>query len=65
MRKYLEEKGYKNGYVTLDIQDWFMASLVNDGVRSGKRINKNNLCKAYSEMILDTITYYDSKAIEI
>ena len=65
MRNHLNKKGYLNGYVTLDIQDWFMASLVNDGVKVGKKVNKKNLCLAYSEMIWDSMVYYDSKASEL
>ena len=65
MRKHLDKKGYQNGYVTLDIQDWFMASLVNDGVKAGRKLNKQKLCLAYSEMIWDTMVFYDTKAIEL
>lgn len=65
MRNHLNKKGYQNGYVTLDIQDWFMASVVNDGVRAGRKINKKNLCSAYSEMIWDSMIYYESKAYEL
>jgi hypothetical protein len=64
MRKHLDMKNYQNGYVTLDTQDWFMASLVNDSLKVGKKFNKEKLCLAYSDMILDTMVYYDTKAIE-
>lgn len=65
MRNHLTKKKYKNGYVTLDIQDWYMASLFNKAVTDKKKINKKKLCKAYSELIWDTMSYYDSKAIEL
>jgi len=65
MRAHLDKKGYQNGYVTLDIQDWFMADLVNKAIGNGKKINKENLCRAYSEMIWDTMLYYDEKSIEM
>lgn len=65
MRKHLDIKEYQNGYVTLDIQDWFMASLVNDGVKAGRKLNKQKLCLAYSEMIWDTMVFYDTKATEL
>ena len=65
MREHLSKQGYLNGYVTLDIQDWFMASLVNNHLYSGKTVNKVKLCHAYSEIIWDTIEFYDTKSQEI
>jgi peptidoglycan/xylan/chitin deacetylase (PgdA/CDA1 family) len=65
MRKHLKKKGYKNGYVTLDIQDWFMAKLLNLGIKNGQVLQENNMCRAYAEMIWDSISYYDAKAIEL
>jgi ATP-dependent Clp protease ATP-binding subunit ClpA/peptidoglycan/xylan/chitin deacetylase (PgdA/CDA1 family) len=40
MRAYLHKNKYKEGYVTLDIQDWFMADLVNKGLKEGRKINE-------------------------
>lgn len=65
MRRYLKEMGYQIGYVTLDIQDWFMASLVDEGVKAGKVVDKENLCSVYSDLIFDTMEYYNSKAVEL
>lgn len=65
MRSHLDKMGYRNGYVTLDIQDWFMADLVNSAIKDGKKINEPKLCRAYSEMIWDTMVYYDGKARDI
>jgi peptidoglycan/xylan/chitin deacetylase (PgdA/CDA1 family) len=65
LQSYLKEIGYKNGYVTLDVQDWFMASIIDEGVKHGKILNTAHTCKAYSELIWDTIHFYDKKAIEL
>ena len=65
MRAHLKKNNYMDGYVTLDIQDWFMADLVNKALRQGRKINEKQLCMAYSEMIWDTMKYYDTKAVEL
>lgn len=65
MRAHLQKNKYKDGYVTLDIQDWFMADLVNKGLKEGRKINEEALCTAYSELIWDTMLFYDSKAVEL
>lgn len=65
MRKHLKKKKYKNGYVTLDIQDWFMAKLLDKGLKDGKELQEETMCLAYADMIWDSISYYDSKAVEL
>lgn len=65
MRAHLDKMKYKNGYVTLDIQDWFMADLVNKAIDKGKSVNEKKLCRAYSEMIWESMLYYDGKASEL
>jgi peptidoglycan/xylan/chitin deacetylase (PgdA/CDA1 family) len=65
MRNHLKRRGYKHGYVTLDIQDWFMAKLLNEGIKAGKVVDTTKICNAYSEMIWDTIKYYEEKSIEL
>lgn len=65
MRAHLDKNGYQHGYVTLDIQDWFMADLLNKALAKGKKINEEKLCSAYAELIWDTMSFYDSKAIEL
>lgn len=65
MREHLKTRGYKEGYVTLDIQDWFMADLLNKALAKGKKMNEQNLCAAYADLIWDTISFYNSKAIEL
>lgn len=65
MRKHLSQMKYRIAYVSLDIQDWFMASLVDQGVKSGRDVNTENLCSAYSDLISDTMENYNSKAVEL
>lgn len=65
MRNHLRIKKYLNGYVTLDIQDWFMASLLSEGVKANKKVNQNNMCNAYAELISETMEFYEKKAVEI
>lgn len=64
-RSHLKSKNYKNAYVTLDIQDWFMAKLMNDGLKNGLRVDEEKFCQTYSSMILETSEFYESKAVEI
>lgn len=42
-----------------------MESLEKDGVKAGRKLNKQKLCLAYSEMIWNTMVFYDTKATEL
>lgn len=58
----LKELGYGVGYVTVDNFDWYIDSLYREAVKSGKKINHQNLGKLYVELLWDSIEFYDGIA---
>lgn len=64
VRRYLKNIKYSHGFVTVDNQDWFMASLVDTQLKNGGKINEKNLCWAYAEMLWDSIKYFDEIALK-
>lgn len=58
----LGELGYSIGYVTVDNFDWYINSLFQESVKSGKKIDKEKLGQLYVETIWSTIEFYDEIA---
>ncbi len=64
-RAFMKEKGYKNGHVTIDASDWYIAN------RLAKRLNENpkadisGFREYYKMHLLDRATFYDSLAYQL
>lgn len=65
IRAALDSLGYRNGYVTVDTWDWYLAQRCREARRAGKATNLEKLGEIYVEMIWGAIMYYDSLAREI
>ncbi|WP_353407302.1 polysaccharide deacetylase family protein [Pseudoteredinibacter isoporae] len=65
MRAYLQRKGYRNAYITLNNYDWYLESLFQTAVAKQQTINFDALQKLYVELIIEGIEYYDQMAIEV
>jgi peptidoglycan/xylan/chitin deacetylase (PgdA/CDA1 family) len=63
-RNYLSSKGYDIGFVTVDTQDWFMASLVDKHVRNGGSIDEDETCRVYTDMIWASITAFENSSVK-
>ncbi len=64
IRSFLKENNYYNAYVTVDNFDWSMESLLQRAVRDGVKVSEKKLCKAYSELLWESIKYYDDMALK-
>jgi hypothetical protein len=62
VREHLNSSGYINGYVTIDTNDWFIAKIVDEHQNSGGQINRPLLCSTFTEMIWETMIFYDDAA---
>lgn len=64
IRKFLKQRGYTNGYVTVDNEDWYMDDLLGRAVTAGRTFHKERLCNAYSKMISDEADFYDNMSLK-
>jgi peptidoglycan/xylan/chitin deacetylase (PgdA/CDA1 family) len=62
VRVGLVERGLRNGYVTVDNYDWYLASKVDEAVRAGKYVDFEALRKAYVDMLVGSVGFYDAIA---
>jgi peptidoglycan/xylan/chitin deacetylase (PgdA/CDA1 family) len=61
-RLLMKEKGYSNGYVTIDASDWYYNSCLIEALKENPYLDLEPYRKAYLAHILDRATYYDSLA---
>lgn len=59
IRKALRERGYFNGYVTVDNYDWYIESLFQNALREKKRIDYEKLRQLYLDHIWQSLLFYD------
>ncbi|WDE02735.1 polysaccharide deacetylase family protein [Thalassomonas actiniarum] len=62
IRQHLQGMNYKNGYVTVDNYDWYMDSLLQRALATGKDIDYHALRKAYITTLWESIVFYDEIA---
>lgn len=63
VRSHLARTGYRNGYVTVDTQDWYMDELLRRAVAGGKKINQSRLCGTYKKMLADDAHFFDKMSV--
>lgn len=64
MRKALAERNLMNGYVTVDNYDWYIQSEWKRAVANGKQIDMEALKKAYVEILIGAVNFYENLAQE-
>ncbi|MEM9301297.1 MAG: polysaccharide deacetylase family protein [Pseudomonadota bacterium] len=64
VRAGLAERGLTNGYVTVDNYDWYLAALAREMVESGEPVDREALGRAYVEILLACVEFYDAIAVE-
>lgn len=63
MRTLLQERGYINGYVTLNNYDWYIETLFQEAILKGKIVDFDKLSRFYVDVLMESIEYYDEMAI--
>ena len=64
LREILKERGYRNGYVTIDTQDWFADDVLLQKIKAGKGYREGRLCRAYASMMKRDAAFYDDMAVK-
>lgn len=62
VRKYLKNRGFRNGYVTVDTYDWYMDASLQKAVENKMKIRTDGLCAAYVEILWDGVQFYNQIA---
>lgn len=64
IRAALSERGLRNGYVTVDNYDWYLANKWQKAKDAGQSVHMDGLRDAYIEMLVDAVAFYDGMAID-
>ena len=64
VRRGLADRGLKNGYVTVDTYDWYLASLTKEAIAAGHDVDIDQLRKTYVDYLVGGIDFYDDMARE-
>jgi len=63
LRAILNTRGYRNGYVTLDTQDWYADDLLFQNVKAGRSYDEPRLCRSYASMMKRDAAFYDDLSV--
>jgi peptidoglycan/xylan/chitin deacetylase (PgdA/CDA1 family) len=61
-REALNERGLRNGYVTVDTYDWHLVNLARDATAAGIEIDLAKLRDLYVDVIVSSTEFYDAMA---
>lgn len=64
IRAALSDRGLRNGYVTIDNYDWYLANKWQQAHDEGRSVDLDALKNAYIEMLVDALDFYDQVAID-
>jgi peptidoglycan/xylan/chitin deacetylase (PgdA/CDA1 family) len=65
VRADLTRLGYLNAYVTVNNYDWEMDRLLQEAIRSKRKVHYDRLRKVYLDVLLACVDFYDSMAVRI
>ncbi len=63
IRQALSERGYFNGYVTVDNYDWYLDRLFQAALRDKKKVDYEKLKQLYLEHLWQSLVFYDQMAL--
>lgn len=64
VRDHLHQIGYRNGYVTIDSDDWYIDWLFVKEAEAGRAFNRQRLCRFYSRMVNDQANFFDNMSVK-
>ena len=59
VRRALNDRSLKHGYVTVDTSDWYLDALVQRNINQGRWPNFGRLSQVYVEMLMDDVNFYE------
>jgi peptidoglycan/xylan/chitin deacetylase (PgdA/CDA1 family) len=63
VRKFLKNMGYRNGYVSVFTEDWFIQTIFEEHQKNGGLIDHTIFSSVYSAIIWDNINFHDNIAL--
>jgi peptidoglycan/xylan/chitin deacetylase (PgdA/CDA1 family) len=64
MREWLTKNKYRNGFVSIDTDDYIFSSKVNEAKDLGKKIDYKKIEKLFIENIIGSANFYDDLAVK-
>ncbi len=64
-RKFLKEKGYKNGHVTIDASDWYVDSRLVKRLKENPKADIAGFRAFYKEHLFNRSVFYDSLSYQL
>lgn len=64
-RAFMEQKGYKNGHVTIDASDWYIENRLVNRLKKDTQADISGFKKYYIEHLLNRASFYDSLAYQL
>ena len=64
-RAFMKQKGYKNGYVTIDASDWYIAGRLVTRLKQNPKADISGFREYYKNHLYDRATFYDSLAYQL
>ncbi|MDJ1483623.1 polysaccharide deacetylase family protein [Cytophagaceae bacterium YF14B1] len=64
-RLFMKEKGYRNGYVTIDASDWYVDSRLRERLKQNTKANVEAFKTFYIEHLYDRAQYYESLSYQL
>ena len=65
LRTFLQEQGYRNGYVTIDASDWYIDSRLRSRLAEDKNANLEAYRDFYIEHLLDRAKFYEKLSFQL
>jgi peptidoglycan/xylan/chitin deacetylase (PgdA/CDA1 family) len=64
-RAFLKEQGYKNGHVTIDASDWYIASRLVERLKENPEADVSGFRDFYIEHMYDRAVFYDGLSVQL
>ncbi|MFN8343887.1 MAG: polysaccharide deacetylase family protein [Spirosomataceae bacterium] len=64
-RAFMKQKGYKNGHVTIDASDWYIAGRLVTRLKENPKADISGFRDYYKKHLLNRALYYDSLAYQL
>ncbi|WP_179830338.1 polysaccharide deacetylase family protein [Spirosoma fluviale] len=64
-RAFMKQKGYRNGYVTIDASDWYINTRLTERLKENPHADLSGYRSYYKNHLLNRALYYDSLAYQL
>lgn len=64
MREWLQANGYRNGFVSIDNDDYLFSSKINQAKEQGKKIDYKKVEELFTKHLIESATFYNDLAVK-